>query len=329
MIISTNRKTRLKITADIDYSVTVSGINVGGSLVFSQGATLLTVTTAGTFAFTSDDSTKTLAITSAGLTVPVTVTLAALDNCDEGCTVSVVSAVLPTGAATAAAQVSAQTALDTIAAAIKSEDNSATHAGAGFYILGVRRDVAFVAASASGDYQELTFGKFGDLTTSKVGTQKRTYSAAFSIVPAASATDVVEIIGSASTTVEISRITIGGVQTTAGQVLVNLIRRSTANSSGSSTNPTRVPHQSTDAAATAAIKAYTANPTTGTLVGNVRSRRLPIGAAASFIPATVYEFGENAKPLFLAGTSQTLCINLAGATVAGAILDIEIEFTEV
>ena len=578
MTISTNRKSRLKITADIDYSVTVSGLNVGGSLVFAQSTTLLTVTTDGVYLFTSDDSTKTIAITSAGLSGSVAVDLAALDNSSAGGAVSVVSSVLPSGASTSALQSTAngslatiatntavqlgagiitattqrvtlatdgpttsaltsidnktpalvgnnsdaeasvstglqpteaysmlyngatwdrarkglqsvangasvalpideapagiaaatsgnnilaadgatattatgyhsgsvqivasagigagavtfeqsndgtnftllpvredtataqtmQTAAITIAASTvrlfsfavnsnfircristtvtggtiqafscfsqlpysgpsiaaqnvtaanfnanvsgtvvigatvtpgtgatnlgKAEDAAAASGDTGVFVLGVRRDVAVASASAAGDYNELAVGQYGDQYISKLGTRKRSYSSAFSIVPAASATDVVEVIGSATTTVEITRMTIGGVQTTAGQVLVNLLRRSTADTVGTQTAQTIVPHQATDAAATAVIKAYTANPTTGTLVGNVRSRRLPIGAATSLIPATVYEFGENTKPLFLAGVAQTLCINLNGATVTGGTLDVEIEFTEV
>ncbi len=211
----------------------------------------------------------------------------------------------------------------------KAEDAVAASGDTGVFILGVRRDVAVASASAAGDYNELSVGQFGDQYISKLGTRKRSYSTAFTIVPAASATDVVEIVGSASTTVEIVRITIGGVQTTAGQVLVNLIRRSTAATAGSSTNQTLVPHQATDAAATAIVKAYTANPTTGTSVGNIRSRRLPLGQSTSVVAPTEFTFGENTKPIFLAGVAQTLCLNLGGATVTGGSLDVEIEFTEV
>ncbi len=211
----------------------------------------------------------------------------------------------------------------------KAEDAVAASGDTGVFVLGVRRDVAVASASAAGDYNELAVGPFGDQYISKLGTRKRSYSCAFTVALAASATDVVEIIGSASTTVEIVRITIGGVQTTAGQVLLNLIRRSTAASAGSSTNQTLVPHQATDAAATAVVKAYTANPTTGTSVGNIRSRRLPIGMSTSLIAPTEFTFGENTKPVFLAGVAQTLCLNLAGVTVAGGSLDVEIELTEV
>lgn len=211
----------------------------------------------------------------------------------------------------------------------KAEDAVAASGDSGVAVWGVRRDVATISASASGDYNELAVGQFGDLTISRLGTRKRTYSCAFSVVAAAAATDVVEIIGSASTTVEISRVTIGGVQTAAGQVLVNLLRRSTAATGGTSTNQTNVPHQATDAAATAVIKAYTANPSTGVLVGNVRATRVPLGQSTSLTSPAVFTFGDNGKPVFLAGVAQTLCVNLGGATITGGTLDIEVEFTEV
>ena len=106
MTISTNRKSRLKITADIDYNVTVTGLNVGGSLVFAQSTTLLTVTTNGVYLFTSDDSTKTISITSAGLSGSVAVDLAALDNSSAD------------GAATSSAQTTGNNSLNNIDADI-------------------------------------------------------------------------------------------------------------------------------------------------------------------------------------------------------------------
>jgi len=124
MIISTNRTTRIKITPDIDYSVTVASLPGGGQLVFAQGTTLLTVNADGVYTFTSDDSTKTLRITSTNIAVSVDVTISALDNASAGGSVSVVSSVLPSGAATSGNQTTANTKLDTIAS------NQATQATA-------------------------------------------------------------------------------------------------------------------------------------------------------------------------------------------------------
>ena len=101
------------------------------------------------------------------------------------------------------------------------------------------------------------------------------------VTPAATATDIVQIIGSATTLVSINRITISGTQTTGSMVKFVLAKRSTANTGGTFTSPTLVPHDSADAAATTVISNYTANPTsTGTLVGNIRQQFVPFSAAA-------------------------------------------------
>lgn len=155
-----------------------------------------------------------------------------------------------------------------------------------------------------------------------------TYSASFSIVPAGSATDVVELKGSATKRIAVKRIIISGVQTTAGQVLIDLVLRSTASSGGTSTAPTIVKHAQARDAATATIKAFTANPTVGTLIGSARKVRVPIGAATSLVPPTVLTFGDAGEELVLSGVTQVLCLNLAGVTVTGGTLDVTIEFIE-
>jgi len=211
----------------------------------------------------------------------------------------------------------------------KAEDAVAATGDTGVFVLGVRRDTQTVSASATGDYNEMAVDQYGNTMMRKYATQRRTYSVGFQVTPAATATDVVEIIGSATTNVQITKIFVGGTATQTGSAVVNLIRRSTAASAGTSTNQTIVPHEATDAVATAVIKAYTVNPTTGTLVGQIRSSR--IGFGSSTAPTTQYEFsfGENGKPVILAGVAQTLCINLGGVTITGGIMDISIEFTEI
>jgi len=100
--------------------------------------------------------------------------------------------------------------------------------------------------------------------------QTPTYSAAIgALVTAGAATDIFTITGSATKTIRITRIRIGGNSTTATWHIFLGIKRSTANTGGTSTVLTRVPHDSLNAAATATIRAYTANPTLGTTVGTL------------------------------------------------------------
>lgn len=160
---------------------------------------------------------------------------------------------------------------------------------------------------------------------------QRTYSAAGSVAAAAAATDIFTITGSATTTVFVTAVTISGVQTTAGVVDVQLMMRSTADTAGTSGAVTAVPSDSTDAAATATVLAYTANPTTGTPIGTVRRAYVPVDAPASVVGSEqiVFDFTARGKPLTLRGIAQVLAVNLNGATLAGGVFDITVEWYEV
>jgi len=165
---------------------------------------------------------------------------------------------------------------------------------------------------------------------SDLRSKRRTYSAnILGLVVAALATDIFEIKGAADVRVEVGSITISGVQTTAGQVVAQLIRRSTANTTGTSTAPAAIKHDAADAAAAATLKAYTVNPgALGTSAGTVRALRVPIGVATGAVAPVTLEFGAGGKPIVLASATESLCLNLNGVTVTGGTLDINIEWTE-
>ena len=166
--------------------------------------------------------------------------------------------------------------------------------------------------------------------TRQVESLSRAYSAFASVAAAALATDIAILPGSATTTVYVTRIFISGVQTTAGNVEIVLAKRSTANTGGTSAAMTAVPHCSGDAAAVAAPLSYTANPTTGSLVGNLRRFYIPVGPAATSIANsfTVIDLGFNAKPVCLMGVAEGLAINLNGVTVTGGTFDVGFEWRE-
>lgn len=157
------------------------------------------------------------------------------------------------------------------------------------------------------------------------------YSAGvISLAPAASATDIFTITGSATKTVRVTEFTLQCTETTAGAVGIQLLKRSAANTGGTSTAPTRVPHDSTSAAATATVLAYTANPSgLGALVGLVRATRetwlAPASvASASRNPFTLY----NGLPVVLRGTGEVLAANLNAVTVTGGNCAIWTTWTE-
>lgn len=166
---------------------------------------------------------------------------------------------------------------------------------------------------------------------------KATYSASISdLVSVASATDLFTITGSATKTVKILEIRITATQPTAAFQDILLIKRSTDNTGGTSTSPTRVPHDSTNPAATATINAYTANPALGVAVGTIRSSKLMINAAVPSNAATstaqiplLFDFGNRpGQALTLRGTSEVLAVNLNGQTIVTSSFDIYVEWTE-
>lgn len=157
-----------------------------------------------------------------------------------------------------------------------------------------------------------------------------TYSASTNVAAAAAATDIVTITGSATKSIFVTQVIVSGVQTTAGLQDVQLILRSTADTLGTSGAVTAVPHDSTDAAASATVLAYTANPTTGTPVGTFRRGYVPVAGATSVVnPLVIFDFGKRGKPMTLRGIAQVLAVNLGGATLTGGTFDISVEWYEV
>jgi hypothetical protein len=167
-------------------------------------------------------------------------------------------------------------------------------------------------------------------------TRPPTYSAsATGLVAAASATDIFTLTGSGTKTIRIKRVSFSGTQTTANDLNALLIKRSTANTAGTSTDLTEVANDSNDAAATATALSYTANPTLGTTVGTVRAAKFQLSGDApanngQYAPyEKVWRFGEDGQEeIVLRGTSQVLALNLNAVTIAGSSLNIDIEWVE-
>ena len=151
---------------------------------------------------------------------------------------------------------------------------------------------------------------------------------------AASPTDVFTITGSATKVVRIRQIYFSASATNASSANFFLIKRSTANTGGTSTVRPAVPSDSDDGAATAEVRTYTANPTLGTAVGTLRSYKLvvpqntPLGSASNGPLNEIY-FGNNSqKAITLRGTSEVLALNMNGVTLTGNSFCVFIEWTE-
>lgn len=180
------------------------------------------------------------------------------------------------------------------------------------------------------DFQGEPIAISGSVSNSPVDGSKSTFSAAATgLTVAANATDIFTITGSATKTIRIISLEISATQTTAGNVSLLVLKRSTANAAGTSTTLTNVRYDATHPAATAVVRSYTANPTLGTLVGNIKSARFFISTGTTLPTILRYEFGKGpSQAIILRGTNEVLAVNLNGVSVAGSNFSINIEWTE-
>lgn len=166
---------------------------------------------------------------------------------------------------------------------------------------------------------------------------KATYVATGTVTPAAAATAIFALTGSATKTVKVTQVTIAGVQTTAGTVNFSFFKYSTALTGGTSVAGNLTPLDSTDGAPTATTAFYSANFTgggaSGGTTGNGTIRVVPVYLAplVSLVdrPETIVTYGDRpGQAVVLRGTAQVFAINLTGVTVVGGSILISVEWTE-
>ena len=169
---------------------------------------------------------------------------------------------------------------------------------------------------------------------------KTTYSAAFiGLVPAASATDVICLAGSATKTIKLQSIRLSG-SGTAISIPVTLIKRVSADTGGTAGSTTANPantissRNSANATATAVPIAYTANPTiVDTTPTYVDSAELGVVATTVGLIGSqlFFEYTKDTNNLAqqptLRGVAEQLCINL-NATSPTALLNGTLTWTE-
>lgn len=163
---------------------------------------------------------------------------------------------------------------------------------------------------------------------------KFTYSVAISgLVTVTGATDVFTLTGATGVVTRVLRAEASvTIQTAAQYVGISLIKRSTANSGGTSTNPTIAKHDPQAPAASTVVNAYTANPAAlGTSAGVISSRRVfaPLtGTAALGSSPEKWEFGKGPEQAhILRAATDVIAINLNAPGNAGTG-DFGFEFTE-
>lgn len=212
----------------------------------------------------------------------------------------------------------------------KAEDNVAASSDTGVAVWGVRQDAATIPASASGDYSQFSLSKHGATLITPLGNIAKTFRGVVNVASAVTATDIAILPGNATNTVYVTKVTISGIQTTAGLVDLLLVKRSAANTGGTSAAITSVPMDASDAAAVSLPLSYTANPTPGAAVGSIdRAYINAAPLATGVVPVTrEFNFGAIGKPVILSGVAQGLAVNLNGVTVTGGTFTIVFEWME-
>lgn len=233
--------------------------------------------------------------------------------------ISAASLPLPTGAATSANQ-------PTLLA-----DNGAAAATNRTGTLPAIARTNLSAAATAGRDAALNIGLHGILRSTLLPeTDLTTYAAnKTGLASAASATDIAVLPGNATNTVIVTRVQVTCTQTTAGIIDLQLIKRSAADTAGTSAAMTIVPLDSNNGAAVSAPLTYTANPTTGTAVGNVDSVKVGCMAPGTATPSDIYIWRPGmGQSIVLRGTAQQLAVNLNGVTVTGGSFDITFQWME-
>lgn len=162
-------------------------------------------------------------------------------------------------------------------------------------------------------------------------TMKQSFSASNVVTIASSPSDVCVLQGSATKNVRVRRVILSGNATAVGSVTVAIEKRSTAPTGGTVATPTIGPHDSSNAAGTAVMETFTANPTTlGTGVAILAEQFVFFGNLTTGVANGIKEFtfGQLAQPVVLRGVAQGVAVHLGGVTVAGGVLACTFEWTE-
>jgi hypothetical protein len=140
----------------------------------------------------------------------------------------------------------------------------------------------------------------------------------------ATPTDMLVISGSATKTVAVTNLFMQIQSTSAALQTLYFVKRSTANTGGTASNPAAVPLDSAEDAATAALSLYSVIPDAlGTSVGNV-AIAVAASVALTGTPGTMqmnqgsglqYGLLDLRRPIVLHGAAESLCINYNGAAL--------------
>lgn len=161
-----------------------------------------------------------------------------------------------------------------------------------------------------------------------------TYSAtAVGVVPAASATDIACLTGSATKVIRVQRVRVNGLAGTSIAVPAILKKHTVANTGGTSASVTVVPMDSGNAAATGTAISYSANPTIDGTATNLSAATLVLAKNDLSVGApsdSVFDFTSQrySQAPILRGVAQQVCVNLGGTSPSSGAVNVVFTWTE-
>lgn len=164
--------------------------------------------------------------------------------------------------------------------------------------------------------------------------QKATYSAGLTFTATAAGTGIFfNIIGSASKTVRVQRISFWATCATAAVAVPALVsKRTAATTGGTATTLTGVAHDSGSAAATAVPKFFTVLATAGTGGGTLTAQQvsIPLTAAAAIPTNILFDRTsvQEAEGWVLRGVAECLEVNFGVTTTNAPSMTCEVRWTE-
>lgn len=164
-------------------------------------------------------------------------------------------------------------------------------------------------------------------------------AAGYGIVPAASATDVACITGSATKVVRVQSVRVSGTAGTLVSLPVILTKHTVANTGGTATVTTALPVPvsldttvATTASATATTTAYTANPTVDATAVTIDGMVASFNVTSALVNGSQANFDFKSRNFMTAptlrGIAQQICVNLGAISVSSGLLAISFTWTE-
>lgn len=210
--------------------------------------------------------------------------------------------------------------------------SGSSDSGNGIKVSGVYNTT--VPSISNGQRSDIQTDSRGAIQVTLLDGSRQTYSIAVNgLTLATSPTDIFTLQGSASKTIRVLKIELNVSTTNGGAVYFDpaLLRRSAANTGGTTVTDTATLFDTNNNAATATAVHYTANPTAlGTSVGTgFRATREAAANGSGIVGDVNWEFGLlPGQAIVLRGTSQYIAINLGGTTIQGAVASFSVTWTE-